>query len=136
MSVPTPGRSGLGSNFQSLGDGRHWIDGVEVDEAEYLRRIEAAMALSAARAAEFDRERNAAAEESNAIAAWLTAEQEWIDAHPDPDAPVRVRPSELRAMIAAEVTAALAATTRPVAGTPDGQTGTAGTDILPERCSL
>ena len=115
--------TGIGSNFQDLGDGRYWIDGVEVDAAEFARRRDAAMALSDVRHAAFEEERNAAAEESNRITDWLRAEQEWNDAHPDPDAPQPIRPSELRALIAAEVSAALAATTSPVAGTPAAHTG-------------
>lgn len=110
--------TGLGSNFQDLGDGRHWIDGVEVDGAEFARRRDAAMALSDVRHAAFEAERQDEAEESNRVTDWLRAEQEWAAENPDPDAPTMVRPSELRAMIAAEVAAALA-----VAGTPAAHNG-------------
>ena len=101
------GPAGLGGNFQDLGNGEYWIDGVPVDEAEFHRRRDAAFAIVTAQTAQFDQQRQAESDESNRVVDWLRAEAQWNAAHPGPDDPQLIRPSELRTMIAEAVHAAL-----------------------------
>ena len=98
-------RAGAGPGGADL----YLIDGQPVPAEAYEDRLRGMMARTEVVAEQAREAFEAEAAHMNNVAAWLTAESAWTAEHPDPDAPVPIRPSELRAMIAAEVTAALVA---------------------------